>query len=553
MVRARVLLPVLALALGCYSGAGSDGGDGGDDDGGSGDDAATAEGDDDDGGDDRPQSECTAPPRRVELLSNRRYGNAVRDLLGLAAAPEPTSGGGTHDELVPLPTEVSGPVVFEYHDIAQSAADEALADLDALAPCGEGDDELACASAFVDDFGARAFRRPLTDEEHDGLLAVWQVGREQDATYAGGIRLVLVTVLQSPTFLYVVELGTPEEDGTYRLDPWEVATQLSFMLLDSIPDPELRAAAADGRLDTHDGVTEQVDRLLASDAGRRNVTGIVLRWLRSERVLEVEKQDPAFTAELQESLRTETELFVDDLLWNGSGDLETMLTSPETFVDARLAAHYGVPAPAGDGFAKVTLPADQRAGVLTHGSLLASLAGVSDTNVVFRGLFVARDLLCMDFPAPPPGAQDAGLDDSVGQRARAEHRMSTQPCSGCHATFDPFGLLFEHYDALGRHRTAIGDAPVDASWDIVQPPSVAGHAETLVEFAPRLAAADEVATCAAQRVTTYAAQRQVDADLACHTGEIAAQFVAADRDLVELVRLVALSSVLRVRSEAEDP
>lgn len=553
-MRARVLLPAIALALACYSGAGSDGGDGGDDDGGSGDDAATAEaGDDDDGGDDGPQSSCTAPPRRVDLLSNRRYGNAVRDLLGLAAAPEPTSAGGTHDDLVPLPTQVNGSLVFEYHGIAQAAADEALADLDALAPCGKGDDELACAAAFIDDFGARAFRRPLTDEERDGLLAVWNVGREQDDTYAGGVRLVVVTVLQSPTFLYVTELGTPDDDGTYRLDPWEVATQLSFFLLDSIPDAELRAAAADGRLATNDGVTEQVDRLLASAEGRASITGIVLRWLRSERVLEVEKQDPTFTAELQESLRSETALFVDDLLWTGNADLGTLLTSNETFVDARLAELYGIPAPAGEGFTKVALPADQRAGVLTHGSLLASLSGVADTSIVHRGLFVARDLLCLDFPPPPPGAQDADLDDSVGQRARAEHRMTTQPCSGCHATFDPFGLLFEHYDALGRHRTTIGDAPVDASWDIEQPASVAGHAETLVEFAPRLAAADEVSTCAAQRVTTYAAQRQVDADLACHTGEIAAQFVAADRDLVELVRLVALSSVLRVRSESEDP
>jgi hypothetical protein len=555
MLRARIVLPAMALVLACYSGARSDGDDDGDDDGGSGDDAATVEGgdDDDDGGDDGPQSSCTAPPQRVNLLSNRRYGHAVRDLLGLAVAPEPTTAGGTHNDLLPPPPELNGGLVYEYNDLAHAAADEALANLDTLAPCSEGDDELACAAAFIDDFGARAFRRPLTDEERDGLLAVWQVGRDQDETYEGGIRLVIVSLLQSPTFLYITELGTPDEDGAYVLDPWEVATQISFFLLDSIPDAELRAAAADGRLATNEGVTEQVDRLLALPEGRANVTGIVLRWLRSDRVLEVEKQDPVFTAELRESLRAETELFVDDLLWNGDADLQALLTSQDTFVDARLAELYGVPMPPGDGFTKVTLPAEQRMGVLTHGSVLASLSGVAETSVVFRGLFVARDLLCMDFPAPPPGAAEDGLDDAVGERARAEHRMTTLPCSGCHATFDPFGLLFEHYDALGRYRTTIGDAPVDASWDIEQPASIAGHAETFVEFAPRLAAADEVATCAAQRVATYAAQRQIDADLACHTNEIAAQFEAADRDLVELVRLVAVSSVLRMRSAAEDP
>jgi hypothetical protein len=191
--------------------------------------------------------------------------------------------------------------------------------------------------------------------------------------------------------------------------------------------------------------------------------------------------------------------------------------------------------------------------VLTHGSLLAKLSGVADTSVVHRGLFVARDLLCMQFAPPPPGAQDADLDDSVGQRARAEHRMTTVPCNSCHSGFDPYGLLFEHYDELGRYRTTIGDTPVDASWDITQPESVAGHAETLVELAPRLAAADEVAHCAAQRITVYAAQRDIDLDLACHVDEIAAGFLAADRDLVELVRLVATSSVLRWRGAAEDP
>ena len=131
--------------------------------------------------------------------------------------------------------------------------------------------------------------------------------------------------------------------------------------------------------------------------------------------------------------------------------------------------------------------------------------------------------------------------------------MSTAPCNGCHTSFDPFGLLFEHYDELGRYRTMIGDTPVDASWDIAQPPSLAGPTETLVELAAKLAAADEVAMCATQRVTGYAAQRQIDLDLACHTGELTTEFLAADRDLVELVRIVATSPVLRWRSASEDP
>lgn len=539
------------FASACYSGAHSQDGGG---TGAAGESGGLSSGVADDSTGDGPQAGCEAPPRRMSLLTNRRYGHAVRDLLGLAAAPTPTNGGGTHSDLVPVgPEQVNSALVFEYHDIAEAAADEALAQLDVLAPCAAGTDELECAGTFIDELGARAFRRPLTAEERDGLLAVWQVGREQDGDYAGGVRLVVVALLQSPTFLYVAELGEADDDGTYRLTPWEVATQLSFFLLDSIPDAELRAAAEDGRLATDEGVAEQVDRLVASDDARASITGIVLRWIDSEHVLEVDKQAPEFTPELKQSMQRETELFVDDLLWQGDRSLDTLLTSPETFVDAGLAELYGVEAPAGEEFARVTLPGDQRMGVLTHASLLASRSGVDDTSVVHRGLFVARDLLCMSFPPPPPGAAEADLDAAVGQRARAEHRMSTAPCNGCHPNFDPFGLVFEHYDELGRYRTTIGDVPVDASWDIPQPPSLAGPVESLADLVPKLVASAEIGKCATQRVTTYAVQRQIDLELSCHVDELAMGFAEDGRDLVALVKRVATSQVMRIRSEAEGP
>jgi hypothetical protein len=277
----------------------------------------------------------------------------------------------------------------------------------------------------------------------------------------------------------------------------------------------------------------------------------MLRWLGSDRVLRTEKQAPEFTEALRESMRQETALLVDDVLWSGSGTLRELLTSSETFVDAELAAHYGLEPPAEEGFSRVTLPPDQRLGVLTHASLLASLSGVDDTSVVYRGLFVARDLLCMRFAPPPPGATDMDLDHSVGQRARAEHRMTTSPCSACHSTFDPFGLLFEGYDELGRHRTTIGDAPVDASFDIEQPAALAGPAEDILELAPRLAESEELTLCATQRVASYAAWRALDVDLACQLEELAAPVLATDGDVAEIVRQVATSPLMRWRRVEE--
>ena len=561
-VRRGVCSLATALALaGCYAGAAAtgesegsagSGGPGGPDgsDGSDGSESGADDGTGDTGG---AIAGCLAPVRRLALLSNRRYANAVRDLLGLAAAPVVSNGGGTGDSLLATGSDqVNAALVFEYHSIAETAADQALTQLEMLAPCPPGDDELGCASAMIDELGARAFRRPLTEVERSGLLDVYQTGYEQDGNYPAGVRLVITALLQSPTFLYLSELGEPIGDGQFALTPWEVAAQLSFLLADTLPDAALTQAAADGRLGSEEGVVAEVERMLATPAARANISSLYLRWIGSNKVAEVEKSSDDFTPELQASLQKETELFIDDLLWQRGAKLRDMLTSRTSWVNATLAAYYGVEAPAGEEFAPVELPPEQRSGVLTHGSLLASLSGVSQTSVVYRGLFVARDLLCVEFPPPPPGATETGPDESKGERARSEWRMENNPCSACHSTFDPFGLMFEHYDELGRYRTTIGDVPVDASFDIKFPASAAGPAEDIVEFAARLAETDEVARCAAQRVTTYALARPYDKYAACYSKELGEALIAADGDLVELVRLVANSPMLRFRSQEED-
>lgn len=538
-------LVLLLLAPGCYAGAGES------------TDSAASEGpgtDDTGPGEGVGEDGCRPPARRLTLLSNRRYANAVRDLLDLPEAPVVSNGGGTSESLLPSGADrVNSALVFEYHDIAEAAADQAIAKLDALAPCGPGEDELTCAGALVDELGARAFRRPLTDLERSGLLDVYQVGREQDGDYAGGVRLVVSTLLQAPSFLYLSELGEPTGAGDYALTPWEVASQLSFFLADTLPDAALLLAAAEGRLADDAGVKAEVERMLEDPAVRANVTSLYLRWLGSDRVAGVEKASPDFTPALRAAMQKETALFMDDLLWRKGARLRDMLTSTTTWLDATLAGFYGVPAPAGEGFVEVDLPADQRAGVLTHGSLLASLSGVDQTSVVYRGLFVARDLLCIDFPPPPAGATEAGLDESKGERARSEWRMQNQPCMGCHASFDPFGLMFENYDELGRWRTEMGGQPIDASWDIGYPESVAGPTEGAVELASRLAGADEVSACAAVRLTSYALARPYDLEVACWADEHTAAFQESGADLVALVRQVATSPMLRYRSPEEGP
>jgi hypothetical protein len=544
-VGASFLASMLALGPACYAGVQSYGSGGDEEGSGS---AGTSGGSEDGDGEPNP-SACEPAAQRVTLLSNLRYGNAVRDLLGLSQSPLVSNGGGTQDAFLPVGvSQVDPMLVFEYHGIAQTAAEEAITG--GLLPACDAD-ELACAEAFIDDFGTRAFRRPLTDDERAGLLGVYEVGREQDGDHEGGLRLVIVAALQAPSFLYVTEIGEPEDDGTLALTPWEVASQLSFFLLDTLPDEQLRADAAEGRLATQEGIEAAVDRILQSPEGRASVSRMVVRWLGSDRIMRAEKEAPEFTESLRESMRQETALLVDHVLWSGSGTLRELFTTSETFVNAELAAHYGLPTPADEGFSRVQLPPDQRMGVLTHASLLASLAGVHETSIVYRGLFVARDLLCMKFPPPPDGALDMGLDESVGERARSEHRMATVPCSGCHGSFDPFGILFEGYDALGRHRTTIGDEPVDASFDIPYPQTLAGPTTDVLELAARLGEADEVTQCATQRAATYAAWRSIDSDLSCQVDELSEAILATDGEVSEIVRQIATSPLMRWRRVEE--
>ena len=491
------------------------------------------------------------PPARLWVLTDAQHTNAIRDLLGDVDVPEVRTPGITSTQFVHEAGlhRVSGPLLVQYQAAAEAVAEQALARIDRVAPCSGEPQE--CAEAFVDDFVSRAFRRPLAADERAELLAIYELGAVE--SHDVGVALVIETVLQAPDFLYRTELGAPGAEGDLvSLTSFELASALSFFLLDSIPDEPLWQAALDGSLEDPAVLAAETARLIELPRVRAHLEEVLITWIGIERVRVLEK-DPAMFPELDEALREsmieETRRFVSDVLWARNGSLSELLTSSRTYVDPELAALYGVEAPeTGAGF--VELDPAERAGILTHASVLATLAGPTKTSIVHRGLFVNRLFMCLPEIAPPPPdllEGVAGETESLSERELADYRASNTTCAGCHAMIDPPGIALEHYDPIGRWRTEADDAPVDAAATVsigTAPPRAITGA---VDLAHALAQNDEVTACVAEQIVQHAFGRALRREAACSRADVVERFDASDRDIVEIFRAIPETTAFRVR------
>lgn len=483
VMRARTAILVLAAfgVGGCYSGVDdgrASGSAGLDDDGGS--------ADDDGGGTDgdEPISEDLEPAEaRLRLLLSRQYVHAVRDLFGEAAAAEaaPPENHALNgfDAIGASQLALGDAEVDAFERSGQAVAEVAIADtarLVELAGCTPtGPTDQACMESFVAALGRRAFRRPLTAEELDRYVAVGTTAASDFGDAYAGFERVIATILQSPYFLYQVEVGEPDPDapGRRRLTGWEMATRMSFFLVDTIPDPALLDAAEAGELDTAAGIREQAERLLAAPEARQALADFVSEYLRL-RDLPTLPKDPVVFPEYGESvaiaMQLETLALVEELAWNTGGDFTEIFDAPYTFINADLAPVYGLdPAAYGSQLTKVTLPAEQkRGGIFGHASFLALLGHVASTSPTIRGKFIRENIMCTAVPPPPPGVVTDLPDTSEAQtmRERLEQHMEDPSCAGCHSITDPIGFGLELYDGIGRFRTTENGAMIDATSEL---------------------------------------------------------------------------------------
>jgi hypothetical protein len=345
------------------------------------------------------------------------------------------------------------------------------------------DEELSCATSIINRLGEQAYRRPLTKPDLDGLLGFYADGRA-DGTFETGVRTALQAILASPHFVFRFER---QPDGVapgapYRLSDIELATRLSYFLWSTGPDEALLAAAREGRLTDPQELERQTRRLLADPRSEALSTRFAVQWLRLSE-LEAMTPDallyPQYDYSLATALRREAELFFDSIVREDRSVLE-LLTADHTFVNERLATHYGIPGVLGNRFRRVELDDDYRRGILGKGSILTMTSNADRTSPVMRGKWVMEVLLGTPPPPPPPNVPGLEATQTVkdGQfltvRERLEAHRANPACTSCHRLIDPIGLSLENFDVTGRWRIKDAGALVDPASTLYDGSPVAG-------------------------------------------------------------------------------
>jgi hypothetical protein len=487
-------------------------------------------------------------PSPVRRMTRFEYNNTVRDLLGDTTSPAADFGAeeealGFNNNAANLVT--SATLAEKYMLAAEGISLRATDPLSKNVPCDPAVmGEAPCARKFIRAFGQRAFRRPLTLDEVDAFFAVYSYGRTIHS-FREGIRMVIEAALQSPHFLYRVELGAAAgpSEGIVYLNDWEMASRLSYFLWGTMPDDELFAAAEAGLLRTKEQIADQARRMLDDSRVRETSRDFHRQWLDYERIASASKDPalfPSWSPAIKDLMKEETERFIDSVIFEDNGDVGALLTAPYTFLNPELAAFYGVSAPTGPGFERVDLDPTERAGLLTMGSLLTINAHANQTSPVHRGKLVREAFLCDIMPMPPPDVMITvpSPDPNSTARERFAEHSKNDACKGCHELMDPIGFGFESYDAVGRFRTQENGAPIDATGSIVQS-DINGEFDGAVELAHKLTGSDDVRNCYATQWFRYASGRgETHADT-CSMAALRERFKASGGTIKEL--LVALT------------
>ncbi|MEM6996592.1 MAG: DUF1592 domain-containing protein [Myxococcota bacterium] len=572
------LLVALIAPLGCYQGLDHRNASGDDpfaaDDGWGVDSDDTGDGDGGDDADGEPaqdgvDEECPgtqAGPTGLRRLTRSAYNNAVHELLGDITAPADAF---EADGLVAetfagnreaVPSDLT---VENYQRAAETLASAAVPQLATLAACDpDAEGAETCAGALIDRFGRRAWRRSLTDAEQERLLSLWETGDD----FETGGALVLQALLQSPYFLYLYEVGEPTEDDAEAvpLTQFELATRLSMLLWDSIPDDALLDAAESGALQTVEGIEAQVERMMDDPRAAASVNSFQAQWLGLADLPtlgDLQKDAlvfPSWSDTLRAAMVTENALLVDTIV-RGGGTVDELLTTPLGFVNEELATHYGLdlaeatvgaPQVEGlpEGFVAVLHDALLRPGLLTRAGTMALLSKPNGTGPVHRGAFVRERVLCQPLAAPPAGVgEPPEPDPNAPRREQYEQHSSDPACSGCHELTDPIGFGLEHYDGSGALQMTLANGePIDVT-AVLTSTDVDGPFEGAAGLTERLEQSALVRQCVAKTWFRYAFAAEESPSDAC-TIKALAQQLDDGKSIRELLTSLATSEAFRYRA-----
>ncbi|MFW2389627.1 MAG: DUF1592 domain-containing protein [Polyangiales bacterium] len=497
----------------------------------------------------------------VRRLTNSEYDNTVRDLLGgsVPQLPEQPSdavleGSFENDALSLGPSDVR---IARYETAAMDIGAHAVNNPTARArvlPCQTADSD--CGWQFVESFGKRAFRRPLSEAEQSRWFNFFEAQRTS-IDFDAAVHLTVAAMLQTPQFLYRMENeGDSANAQQIELTQHELASRLSYLLWETMPDEELLAAADAGELATDAQLEAQARRLLADDRARDAVRNFHRQWLYLDRVLDEDKVPelfPMWGPQARASAKEETLQFIENTFFN-EGSVEDLFTSNVAYIDPVMSELYDVPEPS-ESWQEVELDPSERAGLLSRVAFLAGFAHEANGSPPLRGVFVMERILCEPRPSPPANADTSAPQADPDQgpmtnRDLFEERVAPSACQGCHVRIDGFGFGFENYDAAGMFRELDNGLPVDASGFANGIGNDADY-EGAVELQSLLGQSDVVRDCVAKQWFTYANGRPMEPADTCQVEAIQAEFEANGGNLVELLVGIVTRPEFRLRSEGE--
>ncbi len=487
-------------------------------------------------------------PGRVTLrrLNRAEYNNTIRDLVGVTFQPAddfPADDSGDGFDTLGDVLSVSPTLIEKYLTAAETVVEAVAADanlwhrlrtppvedhvpyvlrgappqrdnavkgnrVETNVHAAEIDRAYFALQAFAD----RAYRRPITHSEMARLMRFVEAALNNGEAADAGLKLAFKAILVSPHFLFRVEPDLPPgPDPDRPLTDFELASRLSYFLWSSMPDDELIRLAAAGKLHAPSTLAAQVRRMLRNPKSRALAENFAGQWLQTRALTEVTRDParfPEFDADLLRAMRQETELFFDHVVREDRSILE-LLSADYTFVNERLAHHYGIGGVTGADFRRVSLAGTNRRGVLTHASVLTVTSGPTRTSPVKRGKWVLENLLGTPAPPPPPGV-DTLQDDRGGKpatlREQLDRHRSRAECASCHARLDPLGYGLENFDAVGAWRDRDADHPIDPSGTLPDGRAFRGADELIALLAER---PEVFSRCLTQQLLTYALGRSL--------------------------------------------
>ncbi len=407
--------------------------------------------------------------------------------------------------------------------------------------------------AILTPVASRAFRRPVTNDELDGLGAVFFAARREGETIERAAQLTLSALLVSPSFLLRFE-GDPPPGRIRSLNDYELAARLSFFLWSSLPDDELFRAAARGEVHTPEQLAAQAKRMLRDPKATALVKNFAGQWLQLRGLDEVKpdpKRFPTFDADLRTAFRRETEEFFSHIVREDRSVLE-FLDADYTFVNERLARHYGLADVKGEAFRRVSLDTSKRGGLLGQASILTVTSNATRTSPVKRGKWILENLFAAPPPDPPPNVPELDGNGAklVGTlRQRMEQHRADPSCASCHKLMDPLGFGLENYDAIGAWRDRDGEAAVDSGGELPDGRRFQGPAELRAILAARK---DEFRRCLIEKLLTYGLGRGLEYYDACAVERIAAASAAEGDRFSVIVAEIVQSPAFRQRESGAD-